>query len=105
MQPKKGPAFVSPFHPLGEIGLKTVIYYLPSGEQSFDCQSREQTWFTTLLTALIYKATSVRQSNLQEHKTWSDLIWAWDGHQKSLVTIIFSMFYSICVNLSESGYF
>lgn len=63
MQPKEGPAFMSPFHPLGEIGLKIVIYYLPSGEQSFDCQSQEQTWFTTLLIAFIYKITSAWQSN------------------------------------------
>lgn len=63
MQATEGPAFMSPFHPLREIGLKTVIYYLPSGERSFDCQSQEQTWFTILLIAFIYKITSVRRSS------------------------------------------
>lgn len=63
MQPKEGPVIVSPFQPLREIGLKTIIYYLPSSKQSFDCQSEEQTWFTTLLIALIYEVTSVRQSD------------------------------------------
>lgn len=73
MQPKEGPAFVSPFHPLRGIGLKTVIYYLPSGGQSFDCQSREQAWFITLVIVFIYKITSVWQIKLAqtlfEHET------------------------------------
>lgn len=68
MQATEGPAFMSPFHQLREIGLKTVIYCVPSGEPSFDCQSQEQTWFITLLIAFIYKITSVRRSSASRNK-------------------------------------
>ena len=102
MQPKGGPAFISPIHPLREIGSRTVIYHLPSVAQSFDCRSREQTWFTTLFKSVHLQNNLMQQSNACKNKACSDLIF--------IVIIIINInnkciFYSICVTLKENIHF
>lgn len=93
MQPKERPAFMLPFHPLREIGLKTVIYYLPSSEQSFDCQSREQIWFTTLLIVFISKITSVRRSNASKNIKLAQTVFEHETDVRKVQWLLYLVFF------------